>query len=176
MHWRCVRSASIYYERLVIVDNSEDVYNSVLLRARDGRQLLQQHSAMGRLLHERAGHTVNVGFFNNFQRTYDQKAAFGFVDFDLIPKELTVTLGTRYYRNKETEDGGNVGSFNCEVFTPTTYFGPCLTTNGTDLNTQAPNSAKYTGFRSRANLSWQIRDHVLMYYTWSQGYSPGRLQ
>jgi outer membrane receptor protein involved in Fe transport len=44
---------------------------------------------------------------------------------------------------------------------------------GTDLNTQVPNSAKYSGFRSRANLSWKTRDDVLLYYTWSQGYRPG---
>jgi iron complex outermembrane receptor protein len=115
----------------------------------------------------------NVGFFDDFQRTILQQAAFGSVDVDLIPKTLTFTAGTRYYRFHEEEKGGDVGSFYCKVYAPTTYFGPCLTPYGTNLDTQNPNSSKYSGFRSRANLSWKITDDVLLYYTWSQGFRPG---
>ncbi|HVO48326.1 MAG TPA: TonB-dependent receptor, partial [Steroidobacteraceae bacterium] len=32
---------------------------------------------------------------------------------------------------------------------------------------------RYTGFRSRGNLSWHITDDALVYYTWSQGFRPG---
>jgi outer membrane receptor protein involved in Fe transport len=91
----------------------------------------------------------------------------------LIPKSLTLTLGTRYYRFNEKEVGGDVGSFYCKAFTPTTYFGPCQAPYGTNLNTQVPNSSTYSGFRSRANLSWKVTDDVLIYYTWSQGFRPG---
>ena len=31
----------------------------------------------------------------------------------------------------------------------------------------------YTGFKSRANLSWKVTPDVLVYYTWSQGFRPG---
>jgi outer membrane receptor protein involved in Fe transport len=48
-----------------------------------------------------------------------------------------------------------------------------LTPYGSDLNTQNPNSSKYSGFRSRANLSYKVTDDVLVYYTWSQGFRPG---
>jgi iron complex outermembrane recepter protein len=173
--WRIRAIGGLYYEQLVIVDNSEDVYKSVptCSPAMDVNCFNNIQPWPGSFTSEPGIRNDNVGFFNNFQRTYDQKAAFGSVDLDLIPKELTVTLGTRYYHFDETEIGGNVGSFNCEVSKPTTYFGPCLAPNGTNLNTQVPNSAKYSGFRSRANLSWKIRDDVLVYYTWSQGYRPG---
>jgi outer membrane receptor protein involved in Fe transport len=30
----------------------------------------------------------------------------------------------------------------------------------------------YTGFRSRANLTWKITPDALVYYTWSQGFRP----
>ncbi len=116
----------------------------------------------------------NVGFFDDFVRSIYQKAAFGSVDVDLIPKTLTFTAGTRYYRFNEDERGGDVGSFYCKVYsTPTTYFGPCLTPYGTNLDKQNPNSSKYSGFRSRANLSWKVTDDILLYYTWSQGFRPG---
>jgi outer membrane receptor protein involved in Fe transport len=173
--WRIRAIGGLYYEQLVIVDNSEDVYKSVptCSQAMDVNCFNNIQPWPGSFTSEPGVRNDNVGFFNNFQRTYDQKAAFGSVDLDFIPKELTLTLGTRYYRFNETEIGGNVGSFDCKAFTPTTYFGPCLAPYGTDLNTQVPNSAKYSGFRSRANLSWKIRDDVLVYYTWSQGYRPG---
>jgi iron complex outermembrane recepter protein len=174
-NWRVRAIGGLYYEQLVIVDNSEDVYKSVPTCSPtiDVNCFNNIQPWPGSFTSEPGVRNDNVGFFNNFQRTYDQKAAFGSVDLDLIPKELTLTLGTRYYRFNETEIGGNVGSFFCKAFTPTTYFGPCLAPYGSDLNTQVPNSAKFSGFRSRANLGWKIRDDVLVYYTWSQGYRPG---
>ena len=134
----------------------------------------------------------NVGFFDDTTRTIIQRAAFGSVDFDIIPKTLILTAGTRYYKFDESELGGDVGSFYCKNFAPTTYFGPCtsatngngkqggLTPNnpgsapyGTNLNASSFNNSQYHGFRSRANLSWHVTDDVLVYYTWSQGFRPG---
>ncbi len=34
-------------------------------------------------------------FFDDITRGYTQKALFGSVDFDIIPKTLTITAGTR---------------------------------------------------------------------------------
>ncbi|MEI9889314.1 MAG: TonB-dependent receptor plug domain-containing protein [Caulobacteraceae bacterium] len=45
------------------------------------------------------------GFGEDVQRGYDQFAAFGQVDFDLIPNTLTLTAGTRYYKYDEDEKG-----------------------------------------------------------------------
>jgi hypothetical protein len=53
------------------------------------------------------------------------------VDVDLIPKTLILTAGTRYYHFDQSELGGDVGSFYCKVYSPTTYYGPCTSaTNG----------------------------------------------
>jgi iron complex outermembrane recepter protein len=32
---------------------------------------------------------------------------------------------------------------------------------------------RYTGFKSRGNLTWHVTDDALVYYTWSQGFRPG---
>ena len=45
----------------------------------------------------------NDAFFDDITRGYQQKAAFASVDFDLIPKTLTVTAGSRYYRISDFE-------------------------------------------------------------------------
>jgi iron complex outermembrane receptor protein len=132
----------------------------------------------------------NVGFFDDTTRTIIQRAAFGSFDVDIIPKTLIFTAGTRYYHFDESELGGDVGSFYCKVYTPTTYYGPCTSaTNGngkpggtgiagsapygTNLNEASYNNSTYHGFRSRANLSWHVDDDILLYYTWSQGFRPG---
>jgi iron complex outermembrane receptor protein len=40
------------------------------------------------------------GFFNDSTRGYQQKAAFASVDWDLVPRSLTLTTGTRYFSCK----------------------------------------------------------------------------
>jgi len=124
-------------------------------------------------------------FFDDVQRGYKQTAAFASIDFDLIPKALTLTLGTRYFKYNEQERGGDVGSFYCKIYAGkvATNFGPCSVTNyngfgpggpyGTNLDNQVPNSASPSGFKSRANLSWKVTDDALLYYTWSQGFRVG---
>jgi iron complex outermembrane receptor protein len=174
--WRIRAIGGLYYEQFIIEDDSEYRYKTVptcspTINVNCFNNIQQTPGAYtigsGGLKDD------NVGFFDNIRRTIDQKAAFVSVDADLIPKALTLTLGTRYYRFNEKEIGADVGSFYCKVYTPTTYFGPCLAPYGSNLNTQNPNSSKYSGFRSRANLSWKVTDDVLVYYTWSQGFRPG---
>ena len=121
----------------------------------------------------------NDAFFADVTRTIIQRAAFGSVDVDLIPKKLTFTAGTRYYHFDESELGSDVGSFYCYNSAPTSYFGPCTPqTNpggpyGVNLNAASYNHSSYHGFSSRSNLSWHITDNTLLYYTWSQGFRPG---
>ncbi len=109
----------------------------------------------------------NVAFFNDIQRGYRQTAFFTSLDFDLIPKVLTVTAGTRYYRFVNTEKGTVTGSFTCYEAGP----GPCLTyatnVDAEDLNTTQK------GFKSRGNVTWHFLPDALVYYTWSQGFRPG---
>jgi outer membrane receptor protein involved in Fe transport len=174
--WRIRAIGGLYYEQFVIEDDTEFLYKTVptCSAALDVDCFNNVQQWPGAYTIGSGGvKNDNVAFFDNIQRTIDQKAAFGSVDVDLIPKSLTLTLGTRYYRFNEKEVGGDVGSFYCKAFTPTTYFGPCQAPYGTNLNTQVPNSSTYSGFRSRANLSWKVTDDVLIYYTWSQGFRPG---
>ena len=116
-------------------------------------------------------------FFNDIDRGYKQRAAFTSVDFDLLPKTLTLTVGTRYYHIENFESGSNVGSFGCEIYGP--FDGnvppsPCGIPESNGTNLDAENLDKtYTGFRSRANLSWHVTRDALLYYTWSQGFRPG---
>ncbi|HEY6926820.1 MAG TPA: TonB-dependent receptor [Steroidobacteraceae bacterium] len=109
----------------------------------------------------------NTAFFNDVQRGYKQLAFFTSVDFDILPKVLTFTLGTRYYRFDNTEKGAVTGSFNCYEAGPA----PCLA-SATSIDAEHLKTT-YTGFKSRANLTWHILPDVLAYYTWSQGFRPG---
>ena len=111
----------------------------------------------------------NVAFFNDVKRGYTQWALFTSLDFDIVPKVLTITGGTRYYHFKNDEEGTEAGSFFCfEAGAP-----PCLASPAT-VNIGAQNlNTTYSGFKSRANLTWHIAPDVLAYYTWSQGFRPG---
>ncbi len=114
------------------------------------------------------------GFFHDITRGYKQLAAYTSVDFDLIPKKLTLTAGTRYFRSDTSEVGSRVGSFGCKFnSTPTTVPNPCVNhSNVTNINAENLDRA-FSGFRSRANLSWRVTEDALLYYTWSQGFRAG---
>jgi outer membrane receptor protein involved in Fe transport len=115
------------------------------------------------------------GFFNDITRGYNQKAAYLSGDYDVIPQSLTLTLGTRYYHTDTREVGSLVGSFGCRTFdnpSPGPVPDPCINRESTNLN-QLGLARAYSGFRSRANLSWRARSGVLVYYTWSQGFRAG---
>jgi iron complex outermembrane recepter protein len=106
----------------------------------------------------------NVAFLGDTTRGYTQKAAFTSLDVDIIPKTLTFTAGTRYYKFDNTDVGSTVSSFGCFAAGPP----PCEAgANPRNLH------STYSGFKSRANLSWRISPDILAYYTWSQGFRPG---
>jgi iron complex outermembrane recepter protein len=117
------------------------------------------------------------GFFNDITRGYKQKAVYGSLDVELIPRTLTLTAGTRYFSTNTTEVGSFVGSFGCGRLPTNSFPGPvpnpCLNhSNFTNLNALGLDRT-YTGFRSRASLSWKLSDTALLYYTWSQGFRSG---
>ncbi len=120
----------------------------------------------------------NVAFGEDLRRGYKQTAAFASVDFDLLPKVLTATVGTRYFHYDEDEIGSQYGTSSGCVNKPN---GSCVATPiggplEVDPATGLPHDfhkATYSGFRSRANLTWHITPDILAYYTFSQGYRPG---
>jgi iron complex outermembrane recepter protein len=173
--WRIRAIGGLYWEEYKIYDDTEWTYKSVptCSPTQDVNCFLNVQPWPNTPANQPGVRGDNVGFFDDVRRTILQQAAFGSVDADIIPRTLIATLGTRYYRFNEDEQGGDVGSFYCKQFAPTTYFGPCLAPYGTNVSAQVPNTSRYSGFRSRANLSWRITDDAMVYYTWSQGFRPG---
>jgi len=114
------------------------------------------------------------GFFADITRGYKQRAAYTSVDFELIPKTLTLTAGTRYSSTDTSEVGSAVGSFGCGlIFNDPKAPNPCLNhSNFANLNSRGLDRT-FSGFKSRANLSWKFTEDALLYYTWSQGFRAG---
>ncbi len=106
-----------------------------------------------------------VGFGEDTQRGFKQYAAFGSVDFDILPN-LTITGGTRYYNYKEYEVGSVYGTsmYAC-------YQQPSCVT-GSNLDALGLKS-NYHGFKSKATISWKPQPGTLVYATFSQGFRPG---
>jgi iron complex outermembrane recepter protein len=115
-------------------------------------------------------------FFNDVTRGYNQKAAYASVDFELVPNKLTLTAGTRYSRTETWEVGSTVGIAGCGLIKFPNAPDPCVNgpnyQNFINLNSEHLDRT-FSGFRSRANLSWKVTEDALLYYTWSQGFRAG---
>ena len=114
---------------------------------------------------------TNTAFGEDDQRGYKQTALFASIDFDLIPKTLTLTGGLRWFHYNDFEYGSR---FTTETSSPLilnhpngacTAAGSC----GFPMNL----SKTETGTRGRINLQWNINPNMMAYYTFSQGYRPG---
>ncbi len=55
----------------------------------------------------------NTSFYQDTVRDTKQTALFASMDFDLIPKVLTLTAGTRHFRFQNSSEGSVSGSFGC---------------------------------------------------------------
>jgi outer membrane receptor protein involved in Fe transport/outer membrane protein OmpA-like peptidoglycan-associated protein len=110
----------------------------------------------------------NTAFGEDVKRGYRQTAAFTSVDFDIIPKVLTITGGTRYYHYDEFERGS-------EFYTTTSANnlpnGACTAAGNCGIGINL-NKTEH-GFRSRGNITWHITPDVMAYYTYSEGFRPG---
>jgi outer membrane receptor protein involved in Fe transport len=105
----------------------------------------------------------NVAFGEDDKRGYKQTAFFISGDYDIIPKVLTVSAGTRYYNYGEYLEGQQFSDTACtNVANGTCINGPLFNDHRTDH-----------GFKSRANLTWHVTPDAMVYYTFSQGFRPG---
>ena len=111
-------------------------------------------------------------FFNDTTRGYQQKAGFASVDLDLVPRVLTLTVGTRYFRSDTSEVGSDVISSGCSRLLDPPAPNPCLNRNATNLDAWNLRRS-YSGFRSRVSVSWKVSDAAMVYATWSQGFRAG---
>jgi iron complex outermembrane receptor protein len=112
----------------------------------------------------------NISFYQDQVRETKQTAFFASVDFDLIPKVLTATLGTRHFRFENSLAGSVLSSFGC--FEGGVLPGGCQSASSFNLNAQNLQDTE-SGYKSRGNLTWHITPDVMVYYTFSQGFRPG---
>jgi iron complex outermembrane recepter protein len=116
----------------------------------------------------------DVAFGQDYQRGYKQLAFFGSVDFDLIPRVLSVTAGVRHYHYGGFEDGSQYFS---ETTSPTVLNRP----DGICTLQGGPGACGYpvalsnseSGSVTHANLTWHATSAVMAYYSFSQGFRPG---
>jgi iron complex outermembrane receptor protein len=126
-------------------------------------------TAVGTTVENPGAQNDNVAFFEDTTRQVKQTAFFGSVDFDIIPKVLTVTAGTRHFKFDEYFKGSVSSSFGCfEAGAPA---GGCVA-GSNNLDKRNLNSNE-SGFKSRGNITWHITPDVMVYYTYSQGFRPG---
>jgi iron complex outermembrane recepter protein len=113
----------------------------------------------------------NTAFGEDVMRGYRQTALFGSTDFDIIPKVLTITAGTRWFHYDEFEEGSEFYSESTSPLILSHANGACTAVSacGFGINLKKQEN----GFRSRGNLTWHITPDIMAYYTWSQGFRPG---
>jgi iron complex outermembrane receptor protein len=126
---------------------------------------------------------INNAFGEDEQRGYKQRAFFASIDFDLIPKVLTLTGGGRLYHYDEFEHGSEwysetTSGASAKGIAPGTGLildhanGVCIRTPGyCGFPMELDKTEK--GSRWRGNLTWHITPDVMAYYTFSQGFRPG---
>jgi len=114
----------------------------------------------------------NSSFYQDDVREVKQTAFFISADYDLIPKVLTATVGTRHFRFENSLKGDVPNSFFC-------FQAGAPGTAGCQANSyhldqhNPPLQDTESGWKSRANLTWHITPDVMVYYTFSQGFRPG---
>jgi outer membrane receptor protein involved in Fe transport len=169
--WRARALLGGYLEQFRVYDNTDWFYKTVppctQPAAPNQGCLTNLTPPPGATINNPATRPDNESFFDDVQRGYKQYAFFGSFDFDILPKVLTVTAGTRHYNFHNTQTGSNVSSFGCQNNGPPPSL--CGTNNLNALNLDTTE----TGNTSRANVTWHITPDVMAYYTWSQGYRPG---
>ena len=113
----------------------------------------------------------NTAFGEDVKRGYRQTAVFTSVDFDIIPKVLTVTAGTRYYHYDEFEQGSEFYSESANPLEMNHPNGSCIAAGGCGFPINL-NKTEH-GFRSRYNITYHITPDIMTYATYSQGFRPG---
>ena len=167
--WRIRGLIGGFWENFTLYDNTDWFYKTLpACTATDNVGCLSDIApAPGSTANVPGVRPDNESFFDDVQRSYRQYAIFGSLDFDLIPKILTLTGGTRYYHFSNTETGSDTSSFTCYQAGPA----PC-TGDATNLNIKHLENT-YTGTKSRGNLTWHVTPDAMLYYTFSQGFRPG---
>ncbi|MDB6014954.1 MAG: TonB-dependent receptor [Gammaproteobacteria bacterium] len=169
--WRARGIIGAFWENEKIFDNTDWLYKTVptCTAVGQGGCFSDVATAPGATSNIPGTRNDSTAFFEDIQRGYKQYAFFTSLDFDIIPKVLTITGGTRFYHFDNFQTGSVVSSFYCFNAGPGPCNGPKSATN---INAEGETST-YTGTRSRGNLTWHITPDIMAYYTYSQGFRPG---
>ncbi len=169
--WRARAIVGAFWEDFEVDDNTDWHYRSLPACTAVGQVgcMTQIIPPPGSTATNPSVRDTTESFLDDIQRGYKQWAFFGSFDFDIIPKVLTVTAGTRYYHFSNTETGSNVFSFDTYDCGPTPS---AACEDGNNINALGLHST-YSGFKSRANVTWHILPDAMVYYTFSQGFRPG---
>jgi len=183
--WRFRAIAGAFYEDNKLYDQSDWRYKNVPSCTANGAPGTPGNSGCFSNIGTIPGTTVvNPGirdphssFYQDDVRDTKQTAFFVSFDYDLIPKVLTLTLGTRHFNFQNSFKGGVAVSFGC--------FEQGVPPNGCAVTQSAPPyfdsynldaehlHSSESGFKSRGNLTWHVNSDVMVYYTYSQGFRPG---
>ena len=171
--WRVRGIAGVYYEDNKLYDVTAWNYKNVPDCAADGDPncFAPVGTFPGTTVQHPGVQGPNTSFYQDQVRDTKQTAFFVSVDFDLIPKVLTATLGTRHFKFENSLLGSVISSFGCfELGAPVDG---CHDPNYS-FNLDAQNlHGTESGFKSRGNLTWHVTPDVMLYYTYSQGFRPG---
>jgi outer membrane receptor protein involved in Fe transport len=172
-NWRVRGIGGVFYEDYKILDVMNFDYKTVPSCSPLNLQLgipcvANVQTAPGSTATNPGTRGDSTAFGEDAQRGYKQTAVFGSVDYDLIPKTLTVTAGTRWYRYSEFETGSQYATVaGCDNIADGNCTSGLVNIDAEGLRTT------YTGTRSRASISWHIDQDMMAYATFSQGYRPG---
>ena len=176
--WRLRAIAGAFYEDNTLYDQTGWQYKTVPSCTSNGASGTPGNSGCFANVGTFPGTTVanpgvqgdNTSFYQDTVRETKQTAFFASVDFDLIPKVLTATLGTRHFRFENSSAGSVLSSFLC--FEGGVPPGGCQSADSYNLNAENLRDTE-SGFKSRGNLTWHITPDIMVYYTFSQGFRPG---
>ncbi len=110
-----------------------------------------------------------IAFFNDITRSEQQWAVFGEASFDIIPDQLTATLGARWYDLEVDYEGSS-------NFADGIFQGSVNTDRGREYDrsgghTDEPLEISDTIFK--LNLAWTPTPDLLFFATYSEGFRPG---
>ncbi len=171
--WRARGIAGVYYETNKVYDQTRWTYKSIpnCTATTTTGCLSDVGTFPGSSVENPGIQSDPTSFYQDTRRETKQLAFFVSADYDIIPKVLTATVGTRHFRFDNSSGGSVLSSFGCfEAGTPAGgCHNPAYSYN---LNTQGLSDTE-SGWKSRANLTWHLTRDAMLYYTWSQGFRPG---
>jgi len=176
--WRLRGIVGAFFERNILFDQTDWKYKTLPACTSNGAPgtpgntgcLTNTGTFPGTTVENPGVQSSNSSFYQDTVRETRQTAFFASLDFDLIPKVLTVTGGARHFRFDNSSEGSVMSSFGC--FEGGNPPGGCQSVDSYNLNAQNLRNTE-TGTKSRANITWHVTPDIMVYYTFSQGFRPG---